>query len=237
MSESLNWVAIIPARAGSKRLPKKNLLKLGGLSLIEMTVKKAVSTNIFKEVIISSDSEEMILQAKKMGAITYGGLRKKELSKDTTSTIEVVKDLILMDECKTIEGFTLLQCTCPFTSSETIKSVTYKAFNESSSCITTRRLEHTYLEWLLTENEGRLFNVNQNHMEKNQNIRSQDATPVLSPTGNAYASSKKYFLENNSFLGPNTFSHLITSEKEFIDIDTSEDYARCKQYILEAGGI
>ena len=48
MNKKLNWVAIIPARAGSKRLPNKNLLKLGQYSLVEIIVKKAVKSGIFK---------------------------------------------------------------------------------------------------------------------------------------------------------------------------------------------
>ena len=61
MTQIKNWVAIVPARKGSKRLPNKNLLKLGNQSLVEIAVQKALDTNIFEKVIISSDSQEIVV--------------------------------------------------------------------------------------------------------------------------------------------------------------------------------
>ena len=93
MKEIKKWVAIIPARSGSKRLPNKNLLKLGNESLVEIAVQKALETNIFDKVIISSDSEEIIDLAKSKGALSYG-LRDHNLSTDSAKTIDVIKQLL-----------------------------------------------------------------------------------------------------------------------------------------------
>ena len=224
MKKELNWVAIVPARAGSKRLPNKNLLKLGHYSLVEIIVKKAVKSGIFKKVLISSDSLKIIEKAQNCGAEAIGGLRKKELSEDHTTTIDVIEDLLGMKELSSVDGFTILQCTSPFTSLKTIVEVTKKAQVSKSSCLSISKIEHTYLEWLLTK-KGNLI---QSLVEKNSssNTRSQDATAVYTPTGNAYAVNKNYFFTHSSLIGPSSEPYEVQDHDELIDIDTKDDFQR-----------
>ena len=224
MKEYRNWIAIIPARAGSKRLPNKNLLKLGEWSLSEIAVKKAVQSKVFCKVIISSDSSEIINKAIRLGAEAVGGLRKKELSGDNTSTIEVIKDLINMEELSNIEGFTIIQCTSPFTSIKTIKEVTKNAIVNQCSSISVKKIEHTYLEWLLLKKDRYIEPLMRTSYCSN--IRSQDATEIFSPSGNAYSVNKNYFLKFESLIGPQSIPYLIENKNELIDIDNKDDYEK-----------
>ena len=224
MNRDSNWIAIIPARQGSKRLPNKNLLKLGDLSLIEIAVKKAIQSKAFSKVLISSDSSEIINKACKLGAEAVGGLRKKELSGDHIKTIDVVKDLLRMEELKTVNGFTIVQCTSPFTSINTINEVTNNAKISNTSSISIKRIEHTYLEWLLIKNEKYIEPIMSE--TSNSNIRSQDATEIFSPSGNAYSVNKSYFLTHDSLIVTESIPFLIENKDELIDIDNKEDYEK-----------
>ena len=226
MTQIKNWVAIVPARKGSKRLPNKNLLKLGNQSLVEIAVQKALDTNIFEKVIISSDSQEIVDLAKRKGAMAFG-LRKPNLSNDLSKTEDVILDLLNQKELSGIDGFTLIQCTSPFTKLETIKNITLEAFKNKCSSISIRELKHTYLEWLLIKKGRYLTPIAHNSDEPN--VRSQDATKVLCPTGNAYAVNKEYFLKYNSLLGPYSEPYLINSNYELIDIDERKDFENAEK--------
>ena len=222
MKNKLDWIAIIPARAGSKRLANKNLLKLGELSLVEIAVKKAIRSSVFDKVIISSDSQEIIDKAKVFGAEALGGLRKKELSGDNAKTIDVIKDLLNMQELSSVVGFTLIQCTSPFTSIETLAEVTKIAKINRCSSISIKKIEHSYLEWILVkENEYIKPAIDKN---SSSSKRSQDATPIYSPSGNAYAVNKEYFFSHNDLIGPRSIPYFISDKNELIDIDDIEDF-------------
>tara|TARA_B100001093_G_C26827333_1_gene1014627 strand:+ start:1489 stop:2193 length:705 start_codon:yes stop_codon:yes gene_type:complete len=224
MTKDFNWVAIIPARIGSKRVKKKNLEKIGDLSLVEIAVKKAVTSKIFKEVIISTDSSEIESQAVNSGAKSYG-LRNKNIAMDTTSTVEVINNILeKLDD--SVKGFSLIQCTSPFTKIQTIISVSEIAAKNNISCITVRKLEHTFLEWVLVQqNEFIKPLLNDDSQKK----RSQDCTPLFSPSGNIYSVNLNYYKNNNySLIGQNCLPYTISDANELVDIDTYEDlnYAR-----------
>tara|TARA_Y100001968_G_scaffold330063_1_gene380896 strand:+ start:23 stop:721 length:699 start_codon:yes stop_codon:yes gene_type:complete len=221
MKDITDWIAIVPARIGSKRLRKKNLLKIGNLSLVEICVKKAIESNMFSEVVISSDSNEIISKAKSQGAISFG-IRKNELSGDEVSSADVIQDLLSNERLNKIKGFTLLQCTSPFTEISTIKDVTKKSCSYKTSCLSIREIEHTFLEWLITTKGDKVNKVNQT--KGVENIRSQDCTKVYAPSGNVYSATKSYFKKYKSFLGPDSYFYKIDNKCELVDIDNLEDY-------------
>lgn len=86
-------IAIIPARSGSKRIPQKNILEFNGVPNIVRAINLANESDIFKRVIVSTDSEEIATMAISAGA-EVPFLRSKELSDDLTPTIQVVQDVI-----------------------------------------------------------------------------------------------------------------------------------------------
>ena len=83
-------IAIIPARAGSKRLKNKNLKLINGKPLIYFAIKNAIMSKLFDEIIISTDSLKILNKAEKFGA-KNNGLRPKKLSGDLTLLPDVVK--------------------------------------------------------------------------------------------------------------------------------------------------
>jgi len=84
-----NAIAIIPARGGSKRIPRKNIKEFHGKPLISYSIKAALDSNLFDKVIVSTDDEEIAAIAKHYGAeIPF--IRPKELADDFTGTFAVV---------------------------------------------------------------------------------------------------------------------------------------------------
>ena len=219
MKTSKNWIAIIPARSKSKRLKHKNVLPFKDSTLLEHAVQKAVESKLFSSVYISTDSNEYEELAILRGAKSLG-LRSEALSTDTSSTKDVIVDILNNRNCQ-CEGFTLIQCTSPFTSIDLITNVTNKAYSQKGSCISVRRLESTYLEWIMEDVSGNLVTV----VPDSGYARSQDCRFVYSPTGNVYASDKSHFLEYMSFSNTEkSYFWLVNSEKEMLDIDTRNDY-------------
>ena len=218
--KNLHWPCIIPARAGSKRVPNKNMLTFGGGTLLGNCIKKALESNTFSEVIISTDSSEYEEYAVSCGAITYG-LRPTSLSSDKSSTTDLIVYFLNDVLPQGTEGFTLLQCTSPFTQIETIQSVTNLSRDNQGSCISVKEMVSIYAEWIYKNVDGKLVSL----LDSKDYLRSQDCSPILLPTGNAYSSTKEHYLKHKSFLNTNkSFFYKIVDDDEFLDIDTFEDY-------------
>lgn len=117
----MNNLAIIPARSGSKGLKDKNIKMLNEKPLIAYSIKAAKESGLFDEIMVSTDSEKYAEIAKQWGA-KVPFLRSQELSNDTASSWDVVKDVIERYKSFGIEFDTvaLLQPTSPLRSSEDI---------------------------------------------------------------------------------------------------------------------
>ncbi len=115
-------VALIPARAGSKRVPHKNVRLLGGHPLIAYTIAAALDSGIFARIIVSTDSEEFAEIARHYGAeIPF--LRPAEFAGDTSPDIEWVEYTLdrIQREDRPFDCFSLLRPTSPFRKPETIQ--------------------------------------------------------------------------------------------------------------------
>ena len=85
-------ICIIPARGGSKRIPRKNIKKFLGTPIIKYVVKNAIKSNLFKRIIVSTDDKNISKLSKKFGAEIF--MRPKKLANDTTGTNEVICNVI-----------------------------------------------------------------------------------------------------------------------------------------------
>jgi len=107
-------LGVIPARGGSKRLPRKNLANLGGKPLLKWTLDTAIESGIFTDLWVSTEDEEI-------GAIAgkYWWKRPKELARDDTPTMAVVTNIL---EHMKADIIFVLQATSPFTTPDDIKN-------------------------------------------------------------------------------------------------------------------
>ena len=140
-------LAIIPARSGSKGLKDKNIKLLNGKPLMAYTIEAAIQSKMFDEVMVSTDSEEYADIAKKYGA-KVPFMRSSELSNDTASSWDVVRDVLnkYKEAGKEFDTVALLQPTSPLRTAEDIIDG-YKIFNEknANAIVAVCEVEHSPL--------------------------------------------------------------------------------------------
>jgi CMP-N-acetylneuraminic acid synthetase len=110
-------VALVPARAGSQRVPGKNILPLAGRPLIAHTIDAARASGIFTDVVVSTDSEEIAAIARAAGA-SVPFLRRAEIATSTSPDIEWVLEAM---KGRSEDAFAILRPTSPFRSAATIR--------------------------------------------------------------------------------------------------------------------
>jgi CMP-N,N'-diacetyllegionaminic acid synthase len=115
-------VALIPARAGSERVPGKNVRPLAGHPLLAYSIAAARESGLFEQVVVSTDSEEIAVVATRFGA-DIPSLRPPELATATSPDIEWVQHMlgVLRDKGQEFEIFSLLRPTSPFRGADTIR--------------------------------------------------------------------------------------------------------------------
>lgn len=124
-------IALIPARAGSKRVPRKNIRPLGDHPLIAYTIASAQQSGVFQRVLVSTDSDEIATIARHYGA-EVPFLRPPELAGDLSPDIEWVEYTLksLRSQGKTFDCFSILRPTSPFRRAETIRRAWQQFLNE-----------------------------------------------------------------------------------------------------------
>jgi CMP-N,N'-diacetyllegionaminic acid synthase len=134
-------VALIPARAGSKRVPGKNIRRLAGHPLMAYTIRAALASGVFADVVVSTDSEEYAAIARHYGAQTPFR-RPAELAGDLSPDIEWVTHALdsLEQQGLEYEAFSLLRVTSPFRQPETIQRA-WRAFQAESGVDSLRAVE------------------------------------------------------------------------------------------------
>ncbi len=113
---------VIPARGGSKRLPRKNIKNFAGRPIIKWSIEAGLKTNYFDEVIVSTDDEEIKSVSESAGA-KVPFLRPKNISDDYTSTVDVIRHSIYWYQSKgyNFTSITCLYATAPFTTENDLR--------------------------------------------------------------------------------------------------------------------
>ncbi|MFD2517928.1 acylneuraminate cytidylyltransferase family protein [Salinimicrobium flavum] len=214
-------VAIIPARGGSKRLPNKNLSLIGGKTLVEHSINYAMgNAGIIDDVVVSSDSKEIIQVAKNTGATVVE--RPAELSGDESSTISVLKHTLLKLG-KKYDVIVLLQPTNPLRPPNLLKDA-FKEFENGKydSLMTVSRSYHK----LGKIEEGKFIPFNYKMGQ-----RSQDLEPLYYENGLLYIIRSEIVM-NNLLLAEKNLPFKVNHLFANVDIDTIEDL-RYAQFLYE----
>ena len=221
----MNIIAIIPARGGSKGIPQKNIIDLGGLPLLAWSIRVARAAKVLDEVYVSTDDDEIAKIAKEYGA-RVPFLRPKELATDKATTVDAISHFILKlkmeNNCPDI--VVLLQPTQPFRSVETIiKAIEAYKLTGSGVVSVSRVAEHPVLMRYFDKSTSVLTRLLGN---VNSTVRRQDFSEVYRVNGAVYVNSVEDYLQKKS-LNDNPIG-VITTELEGVDIDTLDDldYAR-----------
>lgn len=221
-------LAIIPARSGSKGLKDKNIKDLNGKPLIAHTIEVAKKSNLFSEIIVSTDSERYAEISREYGAIVPF-LRSEELSSDAVSSTDVILDVLkkMEDLGKKYDSFILLQPTSPL---RTIKDLqgAYKLYQEkgANAVISVCEMEHSPL-WSNTLPE----NLSLDNFLKKENDDNRQRLPIYYRLNGAiYISNVKYFTKYKDFYCKDSYAYIMSKENS-IDIDDELDFNIAKYLI------
>lgn len=220
-----DFLFIVPARAGSKRLPDKNLLKLGGKTLIKWTDEALKNSFKEYEVLLTTDSIKIANQGKKINW-NVPFLRPKSLSQDKTTTLDVVLHAInwrLKNGLKDPKYVVLLQLTSPFRSSVTIKKTCklLESNKQINAVIGVNYLKHKIKNYYI---------INNNKISAIARKDYDDDHDVVQPNGAIYAIKTSILRKYSTFVPSNTYP-LVMDEVSSIDIDNNFDLEIAKMAI------
>jgi len=223
-------IAIIPARAGSKRLPGKNIKSFCGKPLIYWTIKAAQESKYVDKVVVTTDSKEIINFSKNCG-VDYPLLRPNELSSDESSSEDVVNHVLRSIENISTEYdyLILLQPTSPLRSSDDIdKSIDLLIQRNAESVTSVVKLDHP-VEWSSTINgDYKMTNFLKN---KNLNKQSQFFPTKYLINGAIFLINVPIFLKDQSFISSNNSYAYIMNKITSVDIDNQFDFDIAEIYM------
>ncbi|KGG79683.1 acylneuraminate cytidylyltransferase [Caloranaerobacter azorensis H53214] len=220
MYKNKTFLAVIPARSGSKGIPNKNIVNINGKPLIQYTIDEALKSKYLDKIIVSTDSEKIANIARKCGA-NVPFLRPAELASDTAKTIDVLIHVI--DELKKIgdkyDYVVLLQPTQPLRQAFHIDEAIEKIVNnnESSLVSVSKVKEHPILIRTIKE-DGTLENL----LKVNSTVRRQDFPDYYKVNGAIYINKINETFNNNLSLNDNKIPYIMEEEYD-IDIDVPLD--------------
>ncbi len=213
----VNMMAIIPARGGSKGLPRKNLRPLGGIPLIAWTIKAAKESPLIDLVVVTSDDQEILEIARQFGA-DHLIVRPKVLASDDATTIQVVEHVFeLLPPPKT---FVLLQPTSPLRSSAVLNhAIDFFVKNNAVSLVSvTESSESPYWTFLI-QNQSLVPVIPTLEMP---NLR-QLVPKTFVLNGAIYISDAQLFLKIRKFVSEYSLPYIMDKQIS-IDIDSLDDF-------------
>lgn len=227
MTSKRSVLGIIPARGGSKGVPKKNVRQLGGKPLIAWTIDAAISSGCFDRVVVSTDCENIADISKKYGA-EVPFFRPKYLSSDEAKTADVVSH-VLESLGQRFDFVAVLQPTSPFRTAEHIVSafdVMWKAGSNSLVSLCEAK-KSPFLMYTLKQSGGLTPIIESEY----RLLRRQEQPKTFCLNGAIYIVQTELFLNEEQF-----FYHyskaFIMDEISSIDIDNEIDF-RFAQYIVD----
>lgn len=233
MIDGRRVLAIIPARGGSKRLPRKNVLPLNGKPLIAWTIEAALSSKFIDKVIVSTDDKEVSEIAETFGA-TVPFVRPSTLSSDTSTSVDVVKHALefLYENSDIYDIVILLQPTSPLRTTKHINEAMQLFRNKKASgVISVCPSEHSPL-WANVLNED--FDMSNFISNEFKNIRSQDLPTFYRLNGAIYISNTTTFKKESTFiLSKNLFAYVM-QPNESTDIDEKVDFYAAEYLMLNS---
>lgn len=219
-------LAIIPARGGSKGVPRKNIRLLAGKPLITWTIEEAKKSKYIDRLILSSEDEEIIQVAREYGC-EVPFKRPIELAQDDTPGIEPVIHAINTLE-DNYDYVVLLQPTSPLRTVEDIDGcIQHCIMTELPACVSVTEAQQSPY-WMYKIDERMKM---QPFLEYSGEInRRQDLPKVYALNGAIYIAHYKFILENKSFLNVATFAYIMPTHRS-IDIDKESDFLYCEWII------
>lgn len=213
-------IAIITARGGSKRIPRKNIREFCGKPILAYSIQAAADSGIFDTVMVSTDDEEIAEIARRYGA-EVPFYRSAETANDFATTNDVLLEVLAEYE-KRGQKFDMAVCiypTAPFVTAQKLRAAVEKlAESDADTLIPVVAFSYPPQRAMIVENERLVFEYPQ-YLDS----RSQDLTPHYHDVGQFYVFRTKAFQVNKKLMVGNILP-LVVSELEVQDIDNQTDW-------------
>jgi CMP-N,N'-diacetyllegionaminic acid synthase len=224
-------LAIIPARGGSKGVPRKNIREIAGKPLIAWTIEEAKKSKYIDYLVLSSEDSEIIEIARAYGC-NAPFVRPAHLAQDDTSSIDTI--LHALNELPEYDYVILLQPTSPLRGVEDIDGcIEAMLALDAPSCVSVTEPEKSPY-WM--------YSLQGNHRMKplipqeSTASRRQDLKKAYALNGAVYVASVELLLEAKSFMTNETVAFIMPKSRSY-DIDTEEDFLLCDLLMEKMEGI
>ena len=230
MIKGKSVLAIIPARGGSKGIPRKNIKILAGKPLIAWTIEEAKNSKYIDRLILSSEDEEIVQVAKEWGC-EVPFIRPKELAQDDTPGVEPVIHAINTLPEK-YDYVCLLQPTSPLRKVEDIDGCIEKCISMNGiSCVSVSEVDkHPYWMYEMGKNEELISLFPQKNI-----TRRQDLSKIYALNGAVYVSTSHQIIEQKKIIVNKTLGYVMDKQSS-IDIDDGNDFNYCNQILKANNG-
>ncbi|MFK7886941.1 MAG: hypothetical protein AB8G16_08755 [Gammaproteobacteria bacterium] len=204
-------LAVVPCRAGSKRLVNKNRRDLGGKPLLTHSVEQALAADIFDHVVVSTEDETLAQMGRDAGA-DVPFLRPPDLAQDSSSIEDVLHNLLQTLDAK-FDSLTLLQPTSPFRKVETIRAAHALFLEHGDSVITLCQVKGN-AGWLRTVDTEGFVDA----------AYPESSATLFIPNGGVYIAKPADILERGELFSQRPRALVITDPMESLDVDTVEEW-------------
>ena len=210
-------LCIIPARGGSKRIPRKNVKLFLGKPMLAYSIEAAKQTGLFEEIMVSTDDAEIAEVAKQYGA-SVPFMRSEETASDFATTADVLREVLANYQKlgKEFDNFCCFYATAPLVKSEDVVSAFERLKKTDFTCVYPV-VQFSYPIWrcLDFKEDGTMTR----HWPEYENSRSQDLPKEYHDTGTFYWYKTKEWLEGKIKIGG-----IEVDETTIQDIDTETDW-------------
>ena len=219
----MKYLAVIPARGGSKRLPNKNILDLNGKPLIAWSIEAAKKSKKIDDVVVTSDSEKILNIAKQYNVKAIK--RPDFLASDTATTFDAIKHVIETLDDK-YEYIVLLQPTSPLRNEKHIdEAIELLEQKNADAVISVCEMDHSPL-WSNTLPEN--LDMSNFLRDEVKNKRSQDLDKYYRLNGAIYICRTDRLLKEKTFFIKDKIYAYIMDRKSSVDIDDEIDFKLAK---------
>ena len=218
-------LCVIPARGGSKRIPRKNIKSFCSQSMIGYSIKAAIASECFDEIIVSTDDAEIAEIAKSFGA-SAPFVRPKPLANDYTATIPVIKHAIewFDDQGQSPSEVCCLYATAPFVQADSIRKAYKKMKQEKADyCFTATSFAFPIQRAIKVTAENRIEMFYPEYFE----TRSQDLEEFYHDAGQFYWGKSEAFKQQKLLFSKGATPYILPRHL-VQDVDTPEDWKRAE---------
>lgn len=225
----MNILALIPARGGSKGVPGKNIKHLAGKPLIQYSIDVAKQSNYCKEVLVSTDDENIAKIAKDLGA-NIPFMRPDNLAADASPTLPVIQHALHHYKENNIhfDAVCLLQPTSPFRTVAFLDKAIETFIEKKTDClVSVQEVPHHYNpHWTFLADDNEQLHIATG--EQQIIPRRQELPKAYHRDGSIYITKTDVLLEQNSLYG-NSISYIVSSPEWYVNIDTLEDWQKAEE--------